>query len=270
MRVIFRSGYELLIHQGKWGRFNSFSSFFRHFPSGKINGSVATIVYQSKKIYFDFDNRAPGAISEFFGKNFPYKIHFDTSIIRNRVIVDIGAYFGDSTVWFAAHGAKKVYAFEPLTSYYGLCKRNIELNGLGGVCEVEQAAIGGNTGGDFFEVESSRQVLALGEGMRDEYKKGVPIFTLKDIVKTRNIKNGAFLKVDCEGYEYDIILKTDNETLKIFDFVMMEYHYGYDQLKNKLEEADFSVEYTAPEHGYQASGGEGYKEMSVGYIFAKR
>ena len=270
VRIRFRNGYELLIRQGEWARFNSFSSFFRHFPQGKIDGTVATLVYQSRRILFDFDNRAPGVISEFFGKNFPYKVHFDVSRIRNRVVVDIGAYLGDSTVWFAVHGAKKVYAFEPLTSYYDLCKRNIELNDLVSICEVKQAAVGGDAGKDFFEIESSRQALALGKGIRDEYKKNVPVFTLKDIVRMYAIKSGAFLKIDCEGYEYDIILETDNEILKLFDFVMMEYHYGYERLKNKLEEAGFLMQYTKPEYGYQASGGKGYQEMSIGYIFAKR
>ncbi len=270
MRVIFRNGYKLLVKQGEWNRFNSFTSFFRHFPDGKIDGTVATLTYQTRKLSFDFGKWSPGAVSEFFGKNFPYKFRFDTTEFKNRNVIDIGAYLGDSTVWFGIHGAKKVYAFEPLSSYYELCKRNIELNKLNEICKIEQAAIGGKAGNDFFKTESENKIIGCGDGLYDEYKKDIPIYTLENIVKRHNIEKGAFLKIDCEGYEYEILLNTSNGVLALFKNIMMEYHYGYEKLKNKFEEAGFKVQYTEPEYGYQANSGENFKKTAVGYIFASR
>ncbi len=270
VRAVFRNGQALFFDPNTWNKFSSFTSFLRHFPDGKIEGSIAKIKYHSKELFFDFGNAAPGAFAEFFGKNFPYKIKFDVSKIAGRVVIDIGAYFGDSTIWFAVNGAKRVYAFEPITSYYKLCKNSIELNGLRGVCEVTQAAIAGKKGGDFFEMESSKQVLGMGVGLKEERKENIPIFTLDEVVKMYDVKNGAFLKIDCEGYEYEVMLNASEETLKLFDFITMEYHYGYEKLKERLEKIGFSVKYTEPESVYQASGGEGFKDMSVGYIFASR
>ncbi len=269
-QVIFRNGYKLFIKQGEWNRFNSFASFFRHFPDGKISGTIARLNYQTKKIKFDFGQWSPGAVSEFFGRNFPYKLRFDISELKNRTVIDIGAYLGDSTVWFGINEAKKVYAFEPLSSYYELCKNNIKLNNLSEICKIEQAAIGGTAKNDFFEVESKNKIIGCGEGLYDEYKKDIPIYTLEDIVKRYRIEKGAFLKIDCEGYEYEILLNCPDNVLALFKNIMMEYHYGYERLKNKLEKAGFNVRYTEPEYGYQANSGENFKKTAVGYIFASR
>ncbi|TSA45664.1 FkbM family methyltransferase [bacterium] len=268
VRAVFRSGYELPVDPRTWHVFSSYASFFRHFPEGEINGTIATVIYRSRKLFFDFGNTAPGIITEFFGKTLPYKIFSDVSKIHDSVVVDIGACSGDSPLWFAMNGAKKVYAFEPLTSYFNLCRRNIILNKLENICEAIHAAVGGKTDNDFFSVESSRQILGMGVGINGDCEKDVPVITLGDIVKRFGIKEGAFLKMDCEGYEYDVISNSSTDTLKIFKNIMMEYHYGYEKLESKLKEAGFSVKHTAPEHVYQPNGGEGFKEMRVGYIFA--
>ena len=49
-----------------------------------------------------------------------------------------------------------------------------------------------------------------------------------------------------EGCEYNL-LKEDNNTLKKFKRIQIEYHYGYEKLKEKLEEAGFTVSYSTPE-----------------------
>ena len=268
-KVIFRNGYMLSITPQTWNKFSSYASFFRHFPNGEINGTIATIKYRSRKLSFDFGMTAPGILAEFFGKHFPYKISFDVSKIRNSIIIDIGASLGDSTIWFAAHGAKKVYAFEPLMSYYKLCRSNIERNDLNDVCQAIHAAIG-KKGDDFFKEEGARQMLGLGAGLYDEWQDNIPILTLDGIVEQYHIEKDAFLKLDCEGYEYDILLNAPNKTLRLFKNIMMEYHFGHETLKTKLEEAGFSVQHTDPQTGYQPNTASEFKKMRVGYIFAER
>jgi len=51
---------------------------------------------------------------------------------------------------------------------------------------------------------------------------------------------------------------------------MMEYHFGHETLKTKLEEAGFSVQHTDPQTGYQPNTASEFKKMRVGYIFAER
>jgi len=69
--------------------------------------------------------------------------------------------------------------------------------------------------------------------------------SLQNLVEKYEIKSGI-LKMDCEGCEYDSILETANEILQKFSHIQIEYHYGYKNLKEKLESAGFSVKITKP------------------------
>ena len=45
--------------------------------------------------------------------------------------------------------------------------------------------------------------------------------------------------MDCEGCEYDdIILHAPSEVLNRLNHIQIEYHYGYRNLKDKLENVD--------------------------------
>ena len=72
----------------------------------------------------------------------------------------------------------------------------------------------------------------------------IKILSLQTIFKDYNIDN-AVLKMDCEGCEYNL-LKEDNDTLKKFKRIQIEYHHGYKKLKEKLEDAGFTVTYSEP------------------------
>jgi len=95
----------------------------------------------------------------------------------------------------------------------------------------------------------------------------VKITTLKDIVERLGI-NGRVLKVDCEGCEYGAILCSDNETLRRFDEIVIEYHHGYKNLVEKLRSAGFRVRYSKPRWSYKP-----YTENPIwltGYIYATK
>ena len=57
-------------------------------------------------------------------------------------VVDLGANTGDSTIYSASRGASRVIALEPLPSICQWARRNVDLNGLTGTCEVLNAASG--------------------------------------------------------------------------------------------------------------------------------
>jgi hypothetical protein len=54
------------------------------------------------------------------------------------------------------------------------------------------------------------------------------------------------LKLDCEGCEYELILDTPDMILEKFESIFIEYHMGYDKLKEKLESCKFVVKTTKP------------------------
>lgn len=50
--------------------------------------------------------------------------------VKNKIVIDAGANAGFFSIYAAKLGAKKVYAFEPVTETYEILKRNISLNKL--------------------------------------------------------------------------------------------------------------------------------------------
>jgi FkbM family methyltransferase len=67
-------------------------------------------------------------------------------------------------------------------------------------------------------------ITHVGGSFFNSHKKGikVPAGKLNDIIDKYNIDTQV-LKMDCEGCEYDIILK-DYDTIKEFDEIEIEYH----------------------------------------------
>ena len=75
------------------------------------------------------------------------------------------------------------------------------------------------------------------------------------------------LKLDCEGYEYDIIGKAKNEVLRNFSEIFIEYHHGRRSLEHKLKGCGFKVRGAPPFYVHRIGG-----KINVlnGYILAKR
>lgn len=94
--------------------------------------------------------------------------------VKNRDVLDIGAFIGDTPVWFYKRGARRVTAYEPV--YYDICRRYMEVNNVTGECigkgvwgwqgRVGVTLMGTLTGdrpGDFpIEVEDFAEVLSRG------------------------------------------------------------------------------------------------------------
>ena len=74
--------------------------------------------------------------------------------------------------------------------------------------------------------------------------------------------------MDSEGCEYKSIITSSKETLRKFSRMQIEYHYGYNDLVNKLRKCGFKVSYTKPRLDYNRCASN--PNMSVGYIYALR
>ena len=94
----------------------------------------------------------------------------------------------------------------------------------------------------------------------------IPLITLSDLISKYKIST-AVLKLDCEGCEYDSILTADKSILLKFTHIQIEYHYGYKNLKEKLENCGFTVTVTDP---YYIKNKQAGKSMFYGYLYAKR
>jgi hypothetical protein len=128
--------------------------------------------------------------------------------LEKRVVIDIGASLGDSSLYFASIGASKVYGFEVDPDRYDLAIQNIHINNLNDtICLFNQAA-------------RSDLVFKLIE---------------------ENKLNHVFLKLDCEGCEYEIIEKLPESIFDRIDDIVMEYHRKPHPIESKLKKMGFKV-----------------------------
>ncbi|MFP3132301.1 MAG: FkbM family methyltransferase [Candidatus Nanopusillus sp.] len=140
--------------------------------------------------------------------------------VKDKDVLDIGAFVGDSSIYFILKGAKKVYAIEPHPEAYNEMIENIKLNNMED--RIIPINIGISYGSDYISVstiKANTQYILLKPGERG-YK--IPAYNLSKLIDKYNI-DAKILKMDCEGCEYDIILK-DYDTIKNFDEIGFEYH----------------------------------------------
>ena len=162
----------------------------------------------------------------------------DYSFLRlsGAVVVDIGANIGDTSIWFALNGAKKVLAFEPFPQTYRKAQTNVILNNLSDTISLFPAACG-ERDGSMLITESQEPT---GNALASTAESGIriPVYSLSRIVHEFGIANGV-LKIDCEGCEYAVIHGASQATLSAFRHIQIEYHQGIQNLSKVLASAGF-------------------------------
>jgi FkbM family methyltransferase len=220
-----------------WNKITTLYIFRKY--RGIIKGNLLIFRFGDKEIIMKLPE-IPEKIEELV-KRVLYQFYFDQYKYlhtRNRIVVDIGAWIGDTTILFALKGASKILAIEPHPYSFHLLKINIELNKLSNVVKPINAAVSSKEG----RVATMFEVRDTGTESLDEFSVDtsvdtsrieVPIITLTDINKMilelsdySNFKRKATLKIDCEGCEYEVILNSSSEDLKLYDEVILEFHHG--------------------------------------------
>lgn len=130
---------------------------------------------------------------------------------EDRIIVDIGAGFGDFSIMIAKKFPKaKIYAFEPDPIYFKLLNVNISRNKIKNVFPHK------------LRINSLRQIFALLSSSKCD-----------------------FMKMDCEGCEFSIINRKNKGDLQRVKKLVMEYHEDMnrkiDKLNSLMTEAKFKT-----------------------------
>jgi FkbM family methyltransferase len=138
---------------------------------------------------------------------------------ENSVVVDVGANIGAFAL-AAAQRARTVYCIEPIASNFGMLTRNIKLNRASNVKPLQVAVAGANGTARMTDcgVKSS---LHFDTGGNTEQVRTV---TLQTLMEENGIETVDYLKMDCEGAEWDIVLSTPPEILRRIKHIEMEFH----------------------------------------------
>jgi len=200
-----------------------------------------------------------------FLETFHYELYRDLDV-KGRIVVDIGAYMGDTAIYFLLRGARHVYAVEPNPAALKIATENVKRLGLEGRVTFINAAVGSKIGEIRIKPDAKVASGADIGAIRSESGVPVKVVTLKWLLSEYGI-NEAVLKMDCEGCEYGSILSEDDSVLRVFKEMVIEYHYGYRNLAEKLRRAGFRVRWTKPFYSFNTDASNPH--MLVGLIYAR-
>ncbi len=154
---------------------------------------------------------------------------------KNKDILDVGAFTGDSALVLSKYTDGKIYSFEPVKENYSKLVKNIKINSAQNDIIPVNYALGNSIGN--MDIFSSKDFSATSSFKYDyagkNEKETVKITTIDDFVNNKNLKIGL-IKSDAEGYEYEI-LKGAEKTIKAQKPVLLIsiYHSPSDFFKIK-------------------------------------
>ena len=174
--------------------------------------------------------------------------------VADKNVIDVGANIGDTAIYFAINGAKKVISLEPFPHSYEDAVSNVKDNGLESTVILLNAGYGTGSEAEVDENCTSGigSVLFPASG-----GKKIKIYSLKRLFDEFGL-NSAVAKFDCEGCEYGL-LEEDEATLRKIEKIAMEYHNGLGGILEKLESSGFKVRVEKSK-----------RNRKMGYIYAER
>jgi FkbM family methyltransferase len=163
-------------------------------------------------------------------------------LTENSIVLDIGANVGFfSVLLLSKKPIKKIMAFEPIPVNIQTLKKIIGENKL--LQErllLQEKAVTGKPMGDLVlyldsekELTENASVFSGFESTHSQ-KLIVPSITLTEIIEQNNFEEIDFIKMDCEGSEFDILYNTEISLLKRVKRMTLEVH-DMDSDKNNTE-----------------------------------
>ncbi|RLC86857.1 MAG: FkbM family methyltransferase [Chloroflexi bacterium] len=174
------------------------------------------------------------------------------------VVVDIGAGIGEFAILVGKeHPSCQVYAFEPFPESFDLLQENLRLNMVDNIVAF-QLAVGSKSGkmllattGEAVQHTTTRCVTLGGTTVIE-----VQGLSLDELFQSNGIERCDFLKMDCEGCEFEVLLNSSPMALERINHICLEYHDGFTEfshvdLVNHLQRHGFRVKIMAnPVHNY--------------------
>lgn len=130
--------------------------------------------------------------------------------VKGDVVIDAGAYNGDTAFWFLKYIGEegKVYSFEPVNSNFDIINEKIRINNTRNIIPIKSG---------LWSEEKTLNIIGFGGGdssfLAENGGSEVKVISLDKFVKDNNIQKVDFIKMDIEGAEIQG-LKGAGETIK--------------------------------------------------------
>ena len=177
-------------------------------------------------------------IGEYKRKNF--------EINDDDVIIDVGGHIGLFSLYasqFCKNGS--IFTFEPMVENFDLLSENIKLNNLDNIKIFNLAVSNSNSSVKLYLNQDD-----AGHSMFSKSSKSVTVnsISLQQIFDNNHIEHCDFLKLDCEGSEYEIIKNLPAPYFKKIKKMVIEYHMAdtnpelLDELISILKSQNYNLE----------------------------
>ena len=177
-------------------------------------------------------------IGEYKRKNF--------EINDDDVIIDVGGHIGLFSLYasqFCKNG--QIFTFEPMVENFDLLSENIKLNNLDNIKIFNLAVSNSNSSVKLYLNQDD-----AGHSMFSKSSKSVTVnsISLQQIFDNNHIEYCDFLKLDCEGSEYEIIKNLPAPYFKKIKKMIIEYHMAdtnpelLDELISILKSQNYTLE----------------------------
>ena len=170
-------------------------------------------------------------------------IFFDKYIKDNSVILDIGGNIGNhSLYWAIVRKAEKIVAFEPYKIAYDHFQKNIEINNLENIITVHNKGVGAEN------TKAQSGILCYGNmggcTIISSSEGNMEIVALDSMELNLNCID--LIKIDTEGYEYNVLLGAKNTICKYLPTIILEVFRKkekderYNEINSFLEEIGYT------------------------------
>ncbi len=185
---------------------------------------------------------------------------FKEKFKKELVFFDVGAHHGETVKTFInKFNIKEMHCFEASPYNFKILSKNIKkyniknnifLNNLGIGSEKKLAFLNQtqetssstiNTFNKNSKYLKKKLKILNVRGLNEYYKKvAIDLITIDEYLEKKNIKEIDILKIDTEGFEFDVIKGLNLKKNKLVKFIYFEHHYD-DMIKKNYTFSDINT-----------------------------
>jgi hypothetical protein len=208
--AVFRDGTKIPVTRAKYHDFREklFQCYLSDEGFSYVESNHRKMIHTNSGIKMYLLPYYSNAIDEIFLR----KVYGDKRL-EGRSVIDVGASIGDSSLYFATLGSSCIYALESDPSIFQIALENIRMNNMLNAIHL--------------------------------YNVSVTSHYLASLILEKKMSN-IFLKLDCEGCEYEIISRLSSKIYEQIDDIVMEYHESHIPIVKRLSEVGYKLKKSKP------------------------
>ncbi len=205
-------------------------------PYIKLRGPNGEIIFCRTMAGYDFGHLVEIYVTKVYGSNF-----------NGKNIIDVGMSNGDSSIFFAKNGAKRVVGVEPDKRSFDLALKNITESRIDNIILPLNKAVSHQSGTIEMTVYTSNpNANSIYESnmvqINDtKIKENIEAVRLGEVIDMFNNENIDLLKMDCEGCEYKVLENIPEKYFSKITKIYLEYHHGLQDIPEIFNKHGFHV-----------------------------